>query len=137
MSALSRPTTTDRWFMPLLVFDAIAGLAMVAVMWAGLLYAGDAVNLAGVEQVAQRIFYFHIGSKYRRASGLSWVGGWQHRLSGKPGAWCGTAGRRRVLKLARLFGILVLLSRCNLGQTCLEYVLDLGSPPYDLNDPPF
>lgn len=62
MSALSRQVSTDRWFRPLLIFDFIAALAMVLVMWAALLYAGEAINLAGDEQVAQRIFYFHIGS---------------------------------------------------------------------------
>jgi len=37
-------------------------LAMGALMGAALLYAKPATNLAGTEQIAQRIFYLHIGS---------------------------------------------------------------------------
>ncbi len=62
MSAFSKLTHSDPWFVPLLVFDIVAALAMALAMWAALLYAGDAVNLAGDEQVAQRIFYLHMGS---------------------------------------------------------------------------
>jgi CcmD family protein len=51
----------DRWFAPLLTLDVLAALSMAVAVWASLLYAGDAVNLAGDEQFAQRIFYFHIG----------------------------------------------------------------------------
>jgi heme exporter protein C len=51
----------DRWFAPLLTLDVLAALGMAIAVWASLLYAGDAVNLAGDEQFAQRIFYFHIG----------------------------------------------------------------------------
>lgn len=58
----SRSDAPYSWFGPLLVVDLVATLAMVTVLWAALLYAGDAVNLAGDEQYAQRIFYFHIGS---------------------------------------------------------------------------
>jgi heme exporter protein C len=42
--------------------DVLAAIGMVAAVWASLLYAADAANLAGVEQMAQRIFYFHIGT---------------------------------------------------------------------------
>ena len=56
MNAAARTEGADRWFAPLLIFDILAALAMVGVMWTALLYAGDAINLAGVEQVAQRIF---------------------------------------------------------------------------------
>ena len=55
-------TSTRSWFPFLIVFDMIATLAMAVTMWAALLYAGDAVNLAGDEQIAQRIFYLHMGS---------------------------------------------------------------------------
>ena len=55
-------TSTRSWFPFLVVFDMIAALAMAVTMWAALLYAGDAVNLAGDEQIAQRIFYLHMGS---------------------------------------------------------------------------
>ncbi len=52
---------SDFWYGPLLTLDVLAGLAMVVAVWAGLLFAKDATNLAGNEQVAQRIFYFHMG----------------------------------------------------------------------------
>lgn len=109
MSTLSRQTTADRWFMPLLVFDAIAGLAMVAVMWAGLLYAGDAVNLAGVEQVAQRIFYFHIGSNIAALLGFlgSVVGSIGYLVSRRM-VWDRWAAAS--VEIGTVFGILVLLS---------------------------
>ena len=109
MSTLSRQTTADRWFMPLLVFDAIAGLAMVAVMWAGLLYAGDAVNLAGVEQVAQRIFYFHIGSNIAALLGFlgSVVGSIGYLVSRRM-IWDRWAAAS--VEIGTVFGILVLLS---------------------------
>jgi len=55
-------TSTRSWFPFLIVFDMIAALAMAVTMWAALLYAGDAVNLGGDEQIAQRIFYLHMGS---------------------------------------------------------------------------
>ncbi len=37
-------------------------VAMAAVMWAALIYAKPATNLAGTEQIAQRIFYIHMGA---------------------------------------------------------------------------
>jgi heme exporter protein C len=37
-------------------------LAMAVAMWAALIYAKPAINLAGAEQFAQRIFYLHIGA---------------------------------------------------------------------------
>jgi len=58
-TALQRKS--DPWYGPLLALDVLAGLAMVVAIWAGLLFAKDAVNLAGDERVAQRIFYFHMG----------------------------------------------------------------------------
>jgi heme exporter protein C len=39
----------------------LAMLAMAISMWAAFLYARDATNLAGDEQLAQRIFYVHMG----------------------------------------------------------------------------
>ncbi len=109
MSTLSRATDTDRWFMSLLVFDAIAVLAMAVVTWAGLLYAGDAVNLAGVEQVAQRIFYFHIGSNIAALLGFlgSVVGSIGYLVSRRM-VWDRWAAAS--VEIGTVFGILVLLS---------------------------
>ena len=109
MNTLSRANIADRWFMPLLVFDAIAGLAMAAVMWAALLYAGDAVNLAGVEQVAQRIFYFHIGSNIAALLGFlgSVVGSIGYLVSRRM-LWDRWAAAS--VEIGTIFGFLVLLS---------------------------
>lgn len=45
-----------------LILSTLTGIAMAAVMAAALLYAKPAVNLTGDEQMAQRIFYIHMGS---------------------------------------------------------------------------
>lgn len=44
--------------------------AMTYFMWMSLIYAKDAQNLAGVEQVAQRIFYIHMGCIFGALSGF-------------------------------------------------------------------
>ena len=44
-----------------LVLGLVALGAMLVVMWMSLMYARDATNLAGDEQLAQRIFYIHMG----------------------------------------------------------------------------
>ncbi len=46
----------------LLILSIVTVVAMAAAMWAALLYAKPATNLAGAEQFAQRIFYLHIGA---------------------------------------------------------------------------
>ena len=44
-----------------MILNIATALAMAALMWASLVYAKPAVNLAGNEQLAQRIFYIHMG----------------------------------------------------------------------------
>jgi heme exporter protein C len=61
MTTTSLKRKSDPWYVPLLTLNVLAGLAMVVAIWAGLLYAKEATNLAGDEQIAQRIFYFHMG----------------------------------------------------------------------------
>lgn len=61
---------SDPWYTPLLALDVLAGLAMIVAVWAALLFAKDATNLAGDEQVAQRIFYFHMGSNIAATLGF-------------------------------------------------------------------
>ncbi len=109
MSTLTSPSRPDVWFTPLLIFDVVAGLAMVAVMWAGLLHAGDAVNLAGVEQAAQRIFYYHIGSNIAALLGFlgSLIGSIGYLLSRRL-VWDRWAAAS--VEIGTIFGILVLLS---------------------------
>ena len=109
MNALARPEKGERWLTPLLIFDVLTGLAMVAVMWAALLYAGDAINLAGEEQVAQRIFYFHIGSNIAALLGflVSLVGSVGYLFSRRM-VWDRWAAAS--VEIGTIFGILVLLS---------------------------
>jgi heme exporter protein C len=59
-----------------LIFGVLALVVMGAIMWAALIYARPASNLAGDEQVAQRIFYIHMGCNIGAFAGflLSVVG---------------------------------------------------------------
>jgi len=61
MSALSvsKPKRSF-WGVMQLIFSVAATIGAVVLMWAALLYAKPAVNLAGDEQLAQRIFYIHM-----------------------------------------------------------------------------
>ncbi|RIK50533.1 MAG: cytochrome C assembly protein [Chloroflexi bacterium] len=47
-----------------LLLNAAAVGGMAALMWAALIYAKPAANLAGDEQIAQRIFYLHMGCNF-------------------------------------------------------------------------
>jgi len=53
-----------------LVLGVLAMAAMAAVMWAALFYARPATNLAGDEQLAQRIFYLHMGCNIGALAGF-------------------------------------------------------------------
>ncbi|MEZ4581214.1 MAG: cytochrome c biogenesis protein CcsA [Caldilineaceae bacterium] len=44
-----------------MILNIATALAMAALIWMSLVYAKPAVNLAGNEQLAQRIFYIHMG----------------------------------------------------------------------------
>ncbi len=59
-----------------LVLGILALLMTSAIMWAALIYARSATNLAGDEQLAQRIFYIHMGCNLGAFAGflLSVVG---------------------------------------------------------------
>ena len=52
------------------VLGVVAMGAMMAVMWMSLLYAREATNLAGDEQLAQRIFYVHMGCNIGALAGF-------------------------------------------------------------------
>jgi len=54
----------DGWHVTQLVLSVLTLIAMPLVMGAALLYALPAVNLAGDEQYAQRIFYIHMGCNF-------------------------------------------------------------------------
>jgi heme exporter protein C len=59
-----------------LIFGVLALVMTGAIMWAALIYARPASNLAGDEQLAQRIFYIHMGCNIGAFAGflLSVVG---------------------------------------------------------------
>ncbi|OUC09731.1 hypothetical protein RY27_01055, partial [Litorilinea aerophila] len=58
------------WDVAALLLNLTAVGAMALVMWAALLYARPAVNLAGDEQIAQRIFYIHMGCNIGALAGF-------------------------------------------------------------------
>lgn len=57
------------WYVTGAVLNVLTVVAMVAIMWAALLYARPATNLGGVEQTAQRIFYVHLGCWFATLAG--------------------------------------------------------------------
>jgi heme exporter protein C len=52
------------WDILILIINIAAAIAMAALMWAALIYVKPATNLAGDEQLAQRIFYIHMGCNF-------------------------------------------------------------------------
>ncbi len=54
----------------LLILNLATVIAMAALMWASLSYARPALNLAGDEQLAQRIFYLHMGCNFGALAGF-------------------------------------------------------------------
>jgi len=52
------------WDILILIINIAAAIGMAALMWAALVYAKPATNLAGDEQLAQRIFYIHMGCNF-------------------------------------------------------------------------
>lgn len=87
----------------------IAALAMAVMVWAALLYAGDAVNLAGDEQIAQRIFYLHMGSNIAALLGFlgSVIGSIGYLISRRL-VWDRWAAAS--IELGTIFGAAVLIS---------------------------
>ncbi|MEM7128113.1 MAG: cytochrome c biogenesis protein CcsA [Chloroflexota bacterium] len=57
------------WHLTGFTLNFLTMLSMIAIMWAALLYAKPAANLAGVEQIAQRIFYVHLGCWFATLAG--------------------------------------------------------------------
>ncbi len=55
------PAKGGAWDTLQLILNIATAIAMAALMWASLVYAKPALNLAGDEQFAQRIFYVHMG----------------------------------------------------------------------------
>ena len=59
--AVTRPNRIGLGSILFYVLNVATILAMAAMVWAALIYARPAANLAGDEQTAQRIFYIHMG----------------------------------------------------------------------------
>ncbi len=55
----------------LLLLNVAAVVGMAALMWGALIYAPPAANLAGTEQIAQRIFYLHMGCNFGALAGYA------------------------------------------------------------------
>jgi heme exporter protein C len=53
-----------------LLLNGAAVVAVAALMWAALVYARPAANLAGDEQTAQRIFYLHMACNFGALTGF-------------------------------------------------------------------
>ena len=63
-TAVARPHPVGIGNILLLLLNVATVVAMGALMWAALIYARPASNLAGDEQTAQRIFYLHMGCNF-------------------------------------------------------------------------
>ena len=59
--AVARPNRLAWGNLFLIILNLATIVAMAAFVWAALVYARPAANLAGDEQTAQRIFYLHMG----------------------------------------------------------------------------
>jgi heme exporter protein C len=53
----------------MLVLNSATVIGMAALMWGALVYARSASNLIGDEQIAQRIFYLHMGCNFGALAG--------------------------------------------------------------------
>ena len=58
------PASAKAWNATIAVLNVATVIAMAALVWASLIYAKPALNLAGDEQLAQRIFYLHMGCNF-------------------------------------------------------------------------
>lgn len=56
-------------YTALTALNVVTVIGMATLVWAALVYARDAVNLAGDEQLAQRIFYLHMGCNFGALAG--------------------------------------------------------------------
>ncbi len=59
-----KPSSSGLGQILIQALNVAAMIAMAALIWASLLYAKPALNLAGDEQLTQRIFYIHMGCNF-------------------------------------------------------------------------
>lgn len=64
LSAQTLRRSANGWDIAQLILNLLTVAGMAALMWAALIYAKPATNLAGDEQLAQRIFYLHMGCNF-------------------------------------------------------------------------
>lgn len=64
LSARAVRRSASGWETAQLALNIAAAVGMAVLMWAALVYARPAANLAGDEQIAQRIFYVHMGCNF-------------------------------------------------------------------------
>lgn len=69
------------WHVAQLLLNALVVIAMVVFIWAALVYARAAANLAGDEQLAQRIFLYPYGVQFCGIGWFSDVNYWECYLS--------------------------------------------------------
>ena len=70
-ATFSQPTRMagTAWAILQMILTVATVAAMAVFIWAALLYAKPAINLAGAEQTAQRIFYIHLGCSFAALAG--------------------------------------------------------------------
>jgi heme exporter protein C len=67
--ATTRPPRGNFGYTALTALNVAAVIGMAALVWAALIHARAAVNLTGDEQLAQRIFYLHMGCNFGALAG--------------------------------------------------------------------
>lgn len=67
--AAKRPIPHGPGHIFLLVLNVATVVAMAVLMWGAFIYARPAANLHGDEQIAQRIFYIHMGCNFGALAG--------------------------------------------------------------------
>lgn len=70
MSTISAPRRNSTGDLAVYLLNGLTVVAMAALMWAALAYAKPAANLSGDEQIAQRIFYLHMGCNFGALAGF-------------------------------------------------------------------
>ena len=69
-AAYPRKSSFSGWNLFQQILSVSTMIAMAVIIWAALSYAQSAINLAGEEQTAQRIFYIHMGSNFGALAGF-------------------------------------------------------------------
>ena len=68
--ALRRSSISRFWDGAQLLLNIVTAISVVGLIWMALVYARPAVNLEGIEQTAQRIFYIHMACNFGSLAGF-------------------------------------------------------------------